>query len=100
MSRPGPHVHGVEDYRGSRFWANGDDTESDSEEDESVESIDTPELVKEAQVLGFSVPQLIEVDKELNDVASEESPREGTMAKKIIDAFVSHRAKSSSCKPW
>lgn len=38
MTKPGPHVHGVEDSKGSRFWAL--ETESEDSDHDSVVSID------------------------------------------------------------
>ena len=85
-TRPGPHIHGREDLKGSRFWAL--ETESESSDAESVVSIDTPEFISRAQEAGFTLPQMLTAEKELDDYPSAEQPKEGTMAKKIIDAMV------------
>lgn len=94
-ARPGPHVHGVENFRGSRFWAL--ETESDSSDEESVVSFDTPEFIKQVQEVGFTTPQMMDAEKELDDCPSAEQPKEGTLAKKIIDAMVRHR---KDPQPW
>ena len=49
---PRPRIHGVEDAKGSRFWAT--EMDSESSDAESVESLDTPEFVKQAQEVVFT----------------------------------------------
>lgn len=93
--RPMPHVHGVEDSMGSRFWALGEESESDSEV-ESVESIDTPDFIKQAQDVGFTVPQLIAAEKELHDNTGKSPLKEG-LANKIVNSMVRHK---TAGRPW
>ena len=64
-TRSGPHIHGREDLKGSRFWAL--ETESESSDAESVVSIDTPEFISRAQEAGFTLPQMLTAEKELDD---------------------------------
>jgi len=63
-TRPGPHVHGREDSSGSRFWAL--ETESDSSDVDSDASINTPDFVRRAQEVGFTIPQMLNAKKELD----------------------------------
>jgi hypothetical protein len=35
-SRTGPHIHGIEDFHGGRFWALGSTSDSESEVDEHI----------------------------------------------------------------
>jgi hypothetical protein len=93
-SRSGPHVHGLEDVKGSRFWAL--DSASETSDDESVVSLDTPEFVKHAQEVGFTISQLLSAEKEL-DYPIAEQPKEGTKAKRIVDAKVRHQQER---RPW
>jgi hypothetical protein len=62
---PIPHVHGVEQTWGSKFWAAGDDEES-SDDDE----IDVPTLVEEAIAAGFTIDQLRQAEDELSSPAT------------------------------
>lgn len=78
-----PRVHGVEDCMGSRFWALGEESELESEDDDSIVSIDTPEL--------------IEAEKELNDESSVCSPRGSSLANKIVNKIVDHQLAG---RPW
>ena len=63
MKPLGPRVHGVEDAKGSLFWAL--ETDSESGDASSVESLDTSEFIKQAHEVGFTIPQLVSAEREL-----------------------------------
>ena len=63
MKPPGPRVHGVEDAKGSRFWALG--TDSEFGDASSVESLDTSEFIMQAHEDQFTIPQLVSAEREL-----------------------------------
>jgi hypothetical protein len=100
-SRPRPHIHGVEERWGSKFWASGDDDASSvSSADEEFSSID---LVKEATEAGFTVDQLCQAEYELSTPSSVTPKtgnrlKEGSIAKKVIDMWVNNRR--SKGQPW
>lgn len=59
-SRPGPHIHGVEDRKGSRFWALSSDDSGSDEDDTDTNSIDTPEFERKAMAAGFTSNELVQ----------------------------------------
>ncbi|TVU40757.1 hypothetical protein EJB05_14233, partial [Eragrostis curvula] len=96
------HVHGVEDRLGTRFWALGSDTES--EEDDEIESIAAPDFIQQAGELGFSMEELARADEEMPVSPTSQKPIlvEGSLAEKIINAMVQKRSKAwtPATKPW
>lgn len=102
-----PHVHGVESWRGSRFWAISEEEDSDeASETESTESevnsITSTELLQEAKEAGFTMSDIEKAVLELRSPSpgskkSNTVKWEGSVAKRIIDTLVERR---TSCKPW
>lgn len=94
-SRDRPHIHAVEEWRRSRFWATSDSDESSQEDDGEDQSLDTPEFVGRAHQAGFSTEELLKAGKELEEVPYDEL-HQNSIAKTIVQAMVSHRA----ITPW
>ncbi|TVT98286.1 hypothetical protein EJB05_56418, partial [Eragrostis curvula] len=96
-SRPGPHIHGVEDRRGYRFWALESDGDSScDEEDSDGESISNSIVVHHAAAAGFSVQHLVEAETELLKNPKADSD-DKSLSSSIINAVASRMAKVS---PW
>lgn len=99
-SRPGPHIHGVEDWKGSRFWARQElEDSSDEEVDEEIE-IDTPDMIRCAGAVGFSVLDMMQAEEEIH------TPKyshlgEKSLAKRIVDAMVDKKCSDKNkALPW
>jgi hypothetical protein len=87
-----PHVHGMEDLHGNRFWAiSSDGAGSELDVDEEIHVRDTLEILKVA-VQGCSMHDLREADEDVRCKMG-----------KIIDLVVGHSRKTpkaSGLKPW
>lgn len=94
-SKDRPHVHAVEEWRRSWFWATSDSEESSVEEDGGDQSLDTPEFVDRAHEVGFSTQDLVKVGKEV-EMTSYAKLENNSMAKTIVQALVHHKG----IKPW
>ncbi|TVU13755.1 hypothetical protein EJB05_37181, partial [Eragrostis curvula] len=53
----------MEDSVGLRFWARVNESEEDTEDDETVQSINTPEFINKAKEVEFSTSQLIQAER-------------------------------------
>ncbi|XP_062231216.1 uncharacterized protein LOC133928763 isoform X1 [Phragmites australis] len=95
-SKPRPHVHGVEDFKGSRFCALSESDPSSDDEGSEPESLDTPEFVKRANDCGFTMSELAAAGNEISD-ASYSALDERSVAKRIVDAVVNTRPR---VRPW
>lgn len=93
-----PHIHGVEPWQGSRFWALGEDEESDEESkyDCDVDAISSPQLIQEAMDAGFTVQDLEAAEKELISPNSR-SENKDSISTRIISNWVQRRR---VIKPW
>jgi hypothetical protein len=97
-----PHVHGVEQWQGSKLWAIGEgysSVESDEEEDEAA----SPVLVQEALIAGFTIDQICQAEAELDTPPAATTKvcaklKEGSISKQIVDVWVNNRRKQG--KPW
>ena len=56
-----------------------------------------PDFIKQAQEAGITIPQLLSAEKELDNCPCADQPKEGMLAKKVIDAMVHHRKVQ---RPW
>jgi hypothetical protein len=103
-----PHVHGVEQVKGSKFWAIGDDysnaesTYSSDESDEEDEA-SSQALANEAFKAGFTIDQLRQAEAELDTPTTGTSKvrpelQEGSISMQIVDAWVTNRRKQGN--PW
>lgn len=92
-TRPGPHVHGVEQGLRSKFWAV--DSDESSDEEEEIESIDTPEFVRRAVNAGFSMDELVKAGHEEGS-SSYNSLCNSSLDKCVVDTVIQRNAG----KPW
>jgi hypothetical protein len=98
VSRPRPHLHGVEPPWRSKFWAAGESDVSSvsSSKDDSV-------LVEEALEAGLSLEQIRQAEEELVSPSPDATKvskqlKEGSMAKKVIDVWVNNQRNKG--RPW
>ena len=101
-----PHVHGVEDRIGTCFWARGSDpeleeeTDEESEQEDDCESVSSPEFIRRAMELGFTVPKLLQAENEMPSPTSQVPIVEGSIAAKILNTMVKHASSKPARRPW
>jgi hypothetical protein len=92
------HVHSVEQWQGSKFWAAGDEDSGEDSDDDS-----TPTLLREAIAAGFQADEIRQAEDEL-ETPSTSTPKvrtklkEGSISKQIVDTWITNRRKNG--KPW
>jgi len=100
------HVHGVEDRIGTRFWARGSDpeleeeTDEESEQEDNYESVSSPEFIRRAMELGFTVPELLQAENEMPSPTSQVPIVEGSIVAKILNTMVKHASSKPARRPW
>ena len=77
-----------------------EETDEESEQEDDCESVSSPEFIRRAMELGFTVPELLQAENEMPSPTSQVPIVEGSIAAKILNTMVKHASSKPARRPW